>query len=55
MGIDLVVGPIEQAKDADCYGAFIQYPGSDGSIQDHSEIVDSIHEKKELQYSLRTY
>ena len=46
MGIDVVVGPIEQAKDADCYGTFIQYPGSDGSIQDHSEIVDSIHEKK---------
>ena len=46
LGIDVIVGPIEQAKDADCYGAFIQYPGSDGSIQDHSEIVDSIHEKK---------
>ena len=46
LGIDVIVGPIEQAKDADCYGAFIQYPGSNGSIQDHSEIVDSIHEKK---------
>ena len=46
LGIDVIVGPIEQAKDADCYGAFIQYPGSDGSIQDHSEIVDSIHGKK---------
>ena len=46
LGIDVIVGPIEQAKNVDCYGAFIQYPGSDGLIQDHSDIVDSIHEKK---------
>ena len=46
LGIDVIVGPIDEAKDADCYGAFIQYPGSDGSIQDHSKIVDSIHGKK---------
>ncbi len=46
LGIDIIIGPLEEAKTEDCYGVFIQYPGSDGLIQDHSEIVNSIHEKK---------
>ena len=46
LGIEIIIGPIEQAKSEDCYGVFIQYPGSDGLIQDYSETVNAIHEKK---------
>ena len=46
LGIEIIIGPIEQAVNEDCYGVFLQYPGSDGLIQDYSGIVNSIHEKK---------
>jgi len=46
LGIRLKIGPLELAKKEDCYGVFIQYPGSDGLIQNHEEIVESIHAKK---------
>ena len=46
LGIEIIIGPIEQAVNEDCYGVFVQYPGSDGLIQDYSGIVNSIHEKK---------
>ena len=46
LGIKLKIGPLELANKEDCYGVFIQYPGSDGLITNHEEIVKSIHAKK---------
>ena len=46
LGIELKIGPIEKAHHEEYFGVFIQYPGSDGLINDFSNIVDSIHEKK---------
>ena len=46
LGIKLKIGPLELANKEDCYGVFIQYPGSDGLITSHEEIVESIHAKK---------
>ena len=46
LGIKIEVGPIETASDSDYYGVFIQYPGSDGIIQDYQKVVESIHAKK---------
>ena len=46
LGIELKIGPIEKAHHEEYFGVFIQYPGSDGLINDFSSIVDSIHEKK---------
>ena len=46
LGIELKIGPLEEAQHEEYFGVFIQYPGSDGLISDFSNIVDSIHEKK---------
>ena len=46
LGIKLKIGPIKETQHEECFGVFIQYPGSDGLIDDFSNIVDSIHEKK---------
>jgi len=46
LGIELKIGPIEEAQHEEYFGVFFQYPGSDGLINDFSSIVDSIHEKK---------
>ena len=46
LGIELKIGPIEAAQQEECFGGLIQYPGSDGLINDFSNIVNSIHEKK---------
>ena len=46
LGIKLKIGSLEEAQHEEYFGVFIQYPGSDGLIDDFSSIVDSIHEKK---------
>ena len=46
LGIELKIGPLEETQHEEYFGVFIQYPGSDGLINDFSSIVDSIHEKK---------
>jgi glycine dehydrogenase len=46
LGIKLKIGPIEEAQQEECFGALIQYPGADGLINDYSNIVNSIHDKK---------
>ena len=46
LGIKLKIGSLEEAQHEEYFGVFIQYPGSDGLINDFSSIVDSIHEKK---------
>ena len=45
LGINIKVGPLDKATEEDCYGVFIQNPGSDGLIKDYSSLVKSLHEK----------
>ena len=46
LGIEIKVGPIHDAIDQECFGIFIQYPGSDGLIDDYSIAVESIQKKE---------
>ena len=46
LDIEIQIGSLDDAADIDCYGIFIQYPGSDGLIQDYKKVVESIHTKK---------
>ena len=46
LGIEIKVGSIDDAIDQECYGIFIQYPGSDGLIDDYSTAVESIQKKE---------
>lgn len=43
LGIEIKIGPIEKASEEDCYGVYIQNPGSDGRIKDYSNLVELIH------------
>jgi len=44
-GIELVIGePDEFNPDATCFGALLQYPGTDGSVLDYSKFVHAIHQ-----------
>ena len=45
LGIDLVVGDVHKdLADAEPYGILLQYPASDGRVEDYSAIVESAHE-----------
>jgi len=33
-GYEIVVGPLEQLAETDCFGALLQYPGSTGQVRD---------------------
>ena len=33
-GFEIVVGPLEQLAETDCFGALLQYPGSTGQVRD---------------------
>ena len=46
LGIEIKIGSAEGAKTQECYGILIQYPGSDGLIKDHTDIVSSIKDQK---------
>ena len=46
LGLKIKIGPVGDAKNQECYGIFIQYPGSDGLIEDFSSIVESVQSKK---------
>ena len=46
LDIEIKIGPLANALKEECYGVFIQYPGSDGLIKDHTELVNSVHNKK---------
>ena len=41
--IQIKIGPVEQASKEECFGVYIQNPGSDGRIRDYSKLVDLIH------------
>ena len=43
LGIQIKLGPVEQASKEECFGVYILNPGSDGRIRDYSKLVDLIH------------
>ena len=43
LGIQIKIGPVEQSSKEECFGVYIQNPGSDGRIRDYSKLVDLIH------------
>ncbi len=43
LGIELLIGPAADAKDADSYGVLLQYPNTFGRIGDHAEVADAVH------------
>ncbi len=47
-GIDLIVGPDEEAAEHDVFGVLLQYPARDGSISDLSPLVDRLHQRGAL-------
>ncbi|MDA9736262.1 aminomethyl-transferring glycine dehydrogenase [Gammaproteobacteria bacterium] len=46
LGIQIKIGPVEQSSKEECFGVYIQNPGSDGRIRDYSKLVDLIHSKQ---------
>ncbi len=44
LGFEIVTGPWrEQAFDAATFGALVQYPATDGAIEDYSALADRVH------------
>ncbi|MFL6588227.1 MAG: aminomethyl-transferring glycine dehydrogenase [Luteimonas sp.] len=43
LGIELLIGPAGDAKDADSYGVLLQYPNTFGRVGDHAEVADAVH------------
>ena len=43
LGIDVVVGPADDAPAADAFGVLLQYPGADGDVRDYRALVDAAH------------
>lgn len=43
LGIELQVGPAEDAIAADTYGVLLQYPNTFGRIGDHAAVADAVH------------
>lgn len=49
IGIEVIVAePQKEAVSEDTFGVLLQYPGSDGLISDHRELIDHAHEQKVL-------
>ncbi|HHC08925.1 MAG TPA: glycine dehydrogenase (aminomethyl-transferring) [Actinobacteria bacterium] len=44
IGIDVVVGPLDEAVAHDPFGVLVQYPGTHGDLRDHRGLVDAVHE-----------
>ena len=47
-GWDIIVGPAEDAADADVFGAIFQYPGKNGNVEDFTSIITALHAKDAL-------
>ena len=45
LGIEVRIGPARQAQDAACFGVLLQYPGTDGEVEDYRAVVDAVHRK----------
>lgn len=43
LGIELQVGPVEDATAADTYGVLLQYPNTFGRIGDHAAVAEAVH------------
>ncbi|NYZ62593.1 aminomethyl-transferring glycine dehydrogenase [Luteimonas deserti] len=43
LGIELLIGPAGDAKDADTYGVLLQYPNTFGRIDDHAAVAEAVH------------
>jgi glycine dehydrogenase len=43
IGIEVLVGPADQAATADCFAALFQYPGVTGQVRVLKPLVDAIH------------
>jgi glycine dehydrogenase len=47
-GFELIVGPYQQAADAEVFGALFQYPSKEGAITDFSAVIDSLHQRQAM-------
>ena len=45
LGIEVVVGPADDAAGADAFGVLLQYPGADGDVRDYAALAAAVHEK----------
>jgi len=43
LGIELHVGKLEDAIDAEAFGVLVQYPDTFGNIHDHQALADAVH------------
>ena len=43
IGVEVLVGPADQAADKDCFAALFQYPGVTGQVRVLKPLVDAIH------------
>jgi glycine dehydrogenase len=43
LGVEVFVGNLESAEFGDCLGALVQYPTSDGRVQDHAGLAERVH------------
>jgi glycine dehydrogenase len=48
LGIEIIVGPVEQLDPAAVFGAIFQYPGTRGGLQDFTSQIEALHNEKAL-------
>ncbi len=48
IGVEVVVGPAQQASSSDCFAALLQYPGVDGRVVDYTELAAALHQQKAM-------
>ena len=47
-GFELVIGEIDEVNPTEIFGALFQYPAMEGSIQDFSEVIETLHTNKAI-------
>lgn len=47
-GWEIIVGDVNDIDQHDVFGALLQYPGKDGSVQDFTDIINALHAKDAL-------
>ncbi|PQJ62249.1 aminomethyl-transferring glycine dehydrogenase [Photobacterium angustum] len=48
VGFEIITGSAEDLEKHDVFGALLQYPASNGELQDLTDIIDAAHDKKTL-------
>ena len=43
LGMEVVVGPAEEAPARDCFAALLQYPGANGVVREYRPLVEALH------------